>query len=59
MGQAEGGWLTLAQYVRRLDGFEYRRQRTDLPHDSRELLRLAESIDLGERIIVDAEDNSD
>ena len=51
--------MTLAQYVRRLDGFEYRRQRTDLPHDSRELLRLAESIDLGERIILDAEDNSE
>jgi hypothetical protein len=44
-------------YQRRLDVFDYRSKRRDLPHDVVELLALSQAIELEDRIIVDVEDN--
>lgn len=46
-------------YVRRLDGWEYRAKRLDMPRDSAALLELARDIELEERIILDRTDNDE
>lgn len=46
-------------YVRRLDGWEYRAKRLDIPKDSAALLALARDIELEERIILDRTDNDE
>ncbi len=46
-------------YCRRLDGFEYRAKRLDVPRDSARLLELAQVIELEERIILDRTDNGE
>jgi hypothetical protein len=42
-------------YMRRVDGFDYRAKRRDMPQDIAELLELAREIELEDRIIVDLE----
>ncbi len=58
----DGWWWVLArfdfdQYRRRVDGFEYRAKRRDVPRDVALLLELARDIELEERIILDLTDN--
>lgn len=45
------------QYRRRVDGFEFRARRRDMPRDVALLLELARDIELEERIILDLTDN--
>lgn len=51
------GRLTFEQYVRRVDGLEYRRKRRDVPRDAGALLALVRDLELEERIILDRTDN--
>ena len=44
-------------YRRRVDAWEYRAKRRDLPADAARLLALARDIELEERIILDRTDN--
>lgn len=44
-------------YRRRVDAWEYRSKRRDIPHDAARLLELALDIELEERIILDRTDN--
>ena len=57
----EGRWVVgridFEGYRRRLDGFEYRGKRHDVPRDVARLLELARAIELEERIILDRSDN--
>lgn len=48
---------TFGGYKRRLDAYEYRARRHDVPHDVAALLALARDIELEERIILDRTDN--
>lgn len=45
-------------YKRRLDAWEYRAKRRDMPRDVGTLLELARDIELEERIILDRSDNA-
>lgn len=49
------GKVDWAGYRRRLDAFDYRAKRRDMPHDVTELLELVREIELFDTIIVDAE----
>ena len=42
-------------YKRRVDAFDYRAKRHDVPHDVAELLELSRDIELEDTIIVDHE----
>lgn len=44
-------------YRRRVDAWEYRAKRRDIPRDAAHLLELARDIELEERIILDRTDN--
>lgn len=46
-------------YCRRVDGWDYRAKRRDVPHDAATLLELARDIELEERIILDRTDSSE
>lgn len=53
-------WVpTFEGYRRRLDGFEYRAKRRDVPKDVAVLLELARDIELEDRIILDRTDNDE
>jgi hypothetical protein len=54
MGQKMGNF-TFEGYVRRLDQFDYRTRRHDVPHDVVELLELSRDIELSDKIVVDVE----
>lgn len=58
MGQAMGQ-VDWAGYRRRLDAFEYRAKRQDVPRDVGELLELVREIELSDKIIVDREHYSE
>lgn len=45
-------------YRRRVDGWEYRGKRRDMPHDAARLLELVRDIELEDRIILDRTDNA-
>jgi hypothetical protein len=47
---------TFDGYSRRLDVFDYRAKRKDVPHDVDRLLELARDIELEDKIIIDSED---
>ena len=49
------GNFTFEGYVRRLDQFDYRTRRHDVPHDVVELLELSRDIELSDKIVVDVE----
>lgn len=44
-------------YRRRVDAWEYRSKRRDIPRDAERLLELARDIELEDRIILDRTDN--
>lgn len=44
-------------YRRRVDAWEYRGKRRDMPHDAARLLELVRDIELEDRIILDRTDN--
>lgn len=44
-------------YRRRVDAWEYRSKRRDMPRDADRLLELARDIELEERIILDRKDS--
>lgn len=50
---------TFGQYLRRLDGFDYRGKRHDVPHDIVELLELSREIEFSDKIIFDVKDYGD
>lgn len=45
-----------AGYCRRVDVFSYQGKLGDLPHDVGQLLELARTIELEDKIIIDSED---
>jgi hypothetical protein len=58
-GVLVGGLLQFDGYCRRLDAFEYRAKRHDVPHDVVQLLGLASDLDLEDKITVDREHYSE
>lgn len=44
-------------YKRRLEAYDYRAKRNDVPHDAAALLALVRDIELEDRIILDRTDN--
>lgn len=49
------GRIDFEGYRRRVDAFDYRAKRRDVPHDMAELLALSRDIELEDIIIVDSE----
>jgi hypothetical protein len=50
-----GNGIDFDGYRRRIDAFDYRARRHDLPHDVVELLALSRDIELSDKIVVDVE----